>query len=137
LTPPAAPTPKASATFLELRVATVQLLPYLQYQLARLGIAGQAGLAALAAAAVFAVSALLPAQQAGQQLAAELARVRNAPMSASASQSAPSVLASLPVRTGIAAVIGQVYAQAKSAGVSLDTGHYVYTPPKGGAAVAR
>ena len=29
-------------------------------------------------------------------------------------------------------VIGQIVAQAKTAGVSLDTGRYVYTPAKGG-----
>jgi hypothetical protein len=31
------------------------------------------------------------------------------------------------------AVIGQVFTEAKGAGVSLDTGHYVYTAAKGGA----
>ena len=30
-------------------------------------------------------------------------------------------------------VIGQMFAEAKASGVSLDTGHYVYTAAKGGA----
>jgi hypothetical protein len=76
---------------------------------------------------------LLPAQQAEQKLTAELARVRNAPVSASVGQNAPSLFASLPTRGEISAVIGQVYAEAKGAGVSLDTGRYVYTAAKGGA----
>lgn len=134
--PLAAPNWRGSGALEGLRSATAQLLPYAQYQLTRLGVAGQAGIAALTAAAVIAVTALLPAHQAEQRLSAELTQVRNAPMSASARLKAPGLVASLPTRTDISAVIGQVYAEAKGAGVSLDTGHYVYAPAKGGA-VAR
>ena len=133
VTPPAAPKSQASAALTWLQSAPVQLLPYVQYQLTRLGVAGQAGVAALAAAAVIAVSVLLPAKQAVQNLTDDLARLRHAPVSASASQKAPNLLASLPARTEISAVIAQVYAEAKGANVSLDSGHYVYTPAKGGA----
>ena len=132
VTPAAASKSQASAALMRLQSAPVQLLPYVQYQLTRLGVAGQAGVAALTAAAVIALSALLPAKQAEQNLAAELAHVRNAPGSATGGQNAPSLLASLPTRTEISAVIAQVYAEAKGANVSLDTGHYVYTPAKGG-----
>jgi hypothetical protein len=129
----AAPKSPASAALVRLQSAPVQLLPHVQYQLTRLGVAGQTGLAALAAAAVIVVSALLPAKQAEQRLAAELARAPLAAESASPGQKAPKLLTSLPARTEISAVIAQVYAEAKGANVSLDTGHYVYTPAKGGA----
>jgi len=44
--------------------------------------------------------------------------------------SAPRLVESLPTRNQIPAVIGLIYAQAKEAGVPLDTGHYVFSPPK-------
>jgi hypothetical protein len=126
---PAAP---RTAALARLQVAAAQLLPHVQYRIARLGVVGQAGLAALLAAAVFALSALLPAQQALQTASADLARARNAPIQASVEQGAPQLLASLPTRAQIPAVIGQIFTEAKEAGVSLDTGHYLYTPAKGG-----
>src|SRR5207302_1393893 len=46
---------------------------------------------------------------------------------------APRLVESLPTRNQIPAVIGLIYAQAKEAGVPLDTGHYVFSPPKASA----
>jgi hypothetical protein len=114
-----------------LQAAAALVVPQARYWIARLGTAGQVGLAALAAAAVLALSALLPAQHALQTLSADLARTRQSPVTASAGAGTPTLLASLPTRTQMPAVIGQVFAEAKAAGVPLDTGHYVYTAAKG------
>ena len=119
-----------------LPAAAAQLAPHIQYRIARLGVVGQAGLAALVAAAVLTASALVPAQRALQTLSADLARAGHAPVAASQEESAPRLLASLPARAQMPEVVGQILTQAKAAGVSLDTGHYVYTPAKG-RAVAR
>jgi len=112
--------------------AASHLVPYLQYHVARLGLAGQVGLAALTAAVVIAVGTLLPAQHALQTLSAELTHARHAPAVTSADQAVPRLIASLPTRGQIPLVIGQFAAEAKAAGVSLETGRYVYTAPKGG-----
>jgi hypothetical protein len=113
-------------------VAT-QLVPQLQYQIARLGPAGQVGLAALVAALVVAVGTLLPAHHALQALSADIVRAQHPSAAALADQAAPHLVASLPTRAQIPAVIGQIFIQAKEAGVPLDTGHYVYSPAKAGA----
>jgi hypothetical protein len=128
------PAPVASRAGLPAAVA--QLAPHIQYRIARLGITGQAGLAALVAAAVLLASALLPAQRALQTLSADLSRARHAPGAVAAEEAAPRLLASLPTRAQMPEVVGLILTQAKEAGVSLDTGHYVYTPAKG-RAVAR
>jgi hypothetical protein len=110
-----------------------QLVPQMQYQIARLGPAGQAGLTAVVAALVIAVSTLLPARHALEALSAELARAQHPSATAIADQVIPHLVASFPARAQIPAVIGQVVIQAKAAGVSLDKGHYLYLPPKSGA----
>jgi hypothetical protein len=115
-----------------LREAAGQLLPQLQYQITRLGIAGQAGLAAFAAAAALAIAALVPAQRALQNLHAELARAQNPTATAGVAEAVPHLMASLPTRAQIPAVIGQMYAQAQTAGVSIDKGRYAYAPAKAG-----
>ena len=114
------------------RAAAVQLAPQVQYRITRLGISGQAGLAALIAAAVLAASVLIPAQRTLQTLTAQLAAAGHAPVAASVDQTVPHLLASLPSRAQMPEVIGLIFAQAREAGVSLDTGHYVYAPAKGG-----
>jgi hypothetical protein len=116
-----------------LQAAGAQLVAQAQYRIARLGVIGQTGLAAMAAAAVLALSAVLPAQHALETVTRDLARARHSPASASAAAGTPQLLAALPTRTQMPAVIGQVFTEAKGAGVSLDTGHYVYTAAKGGA----
>jgi hypothetical protein len=131
---PAAPVapPRRTAVPARLQAAAAQLVPRVQYRIARLGVVGQAGLTALAAAAVLALSAVLPAQRALQTLTTDLARARRSPVPASAEAGAPRLLATLPTRTQMPAVIGQIFTEAKAAGVSLDTGHYTYTAAKGG-----
>jgi hypothetical protein len=111
--------------------AATQLAPQVQYQLARLGPYGQSGLVALVAAVVFASSALLPTHQALEALNADLAHAQHS-ATGSAGQSVPRLIESLPTRQQIPAVVGVIYAQAKQAGVGLDTGHYTYSPAKAG-----
>jgi hypothetical protein len=125
--------PGGSSALVRAQDAATALVPQLQYQIARLGPAGQAGLAALVAALVVAVSTLLPAQHALQALSADLARAQHPSAAALADQAAPRLFASLPTRAQIPAVIGQIFIQAKEAGVPLDTGHYVFSPARSGA----
>jgi hypothetical protein len=113
--------------------AATELVPQLQYQIARLGLAGQAGLATLVAALVVVVSTLVPAQHALESLRAELMRAQHPSALTSPDQALPRLVASLPTRAQMPAVIGQVYTQAKAAGVPLDVGRYVFTPARSGA----
>jgi hypothetical protein len=128
--PAAAP---AASALLRVQAAAGQIVPQVQYQVARLGVAGQAGLAALTAAVAIAAGALLPAWHAMQNLSANLAQAQHGPSGYSIEQAVPRLMTSLPTRAQIPAVLGEVYAQAKAAGVSLDNGRYVYAPPKSGA----
>jgi hypothetical protein len=114
------------------RGVAAALLPQLEYRLMRLGIAGQAGLAVLAAAAVVTVTVLIPAQHALRVLNADLVRARQPAAAAAAEQAAPRLVQSLPARGQLPGVIGQVFTQAKAAGVAIDKGRYVYAPAKRG-----
>jgi hypothetical protein len=125
--------PERISALARAQAGATQLGPQLQYQIARLGPAGQVGLAGLVAALVFAASALLPARHALDALSANIAGAQHPSAAVSADQAAPRLVESLPTRTQIPAVIGLIYAKAKEAGVPLDTGHYVYSPPKAGA----
>ena len=125
--------PERISALARAQAGATQLGPQLQYQIARLGPAGQVGLAGLVAALVFAASALLPARHALDALSASIARVQHPSAALSADQAAPRLVESLPTRSQIPAVIGLIYGKAKEAGVPLDTGHYVYSPPKAGA----
>jgi hypothetical protein len=124
--------PGRASALARAQAAATQLVPQVQYQIARLGPAGQVGLAALVAALVVAVSTLLPAQHALQALSADLARAQHPSAAALADQAAPRLVASLPTRAQIPAVIGQIFIQAKEAGVPLDIGHYAFSPAKAG-----
>lgn len=129
----AAPVGAPAATALaRVQAAAGQVIPQLQYQVTRLGVAGQAGIAAFTAAVAIAVGALLPAWHAMQGLSANLAQAQHAPSGYSIEQAVPHLMASFPTRAQIPAVVGVVYAQAKAAGVPLDTGRYVYSPAKSG-----
>lgn len=115
-----------------LREAAGQLIPQLQYQVSRLGIAGQAGLGAFAAAAALAIAAIIPAQHALQNLQSQLIHAQH-PLSAPGVEPAvPRLVASLPTRGQIPAVIGEIYKQATTAGVPLNKGQYTYVPAKAG-----
>lgn len=116
-----------------LREAAGQIVPQLQYQIARLGIAGQAGLVAFVAAAALAIAALLPGQHALQSLHQQIAQAQHPYTAPGIEEAIPRLVSSLPTRGQIPAVISQMYAQAQAAGVSLDKGRYAYAPPKAGA----
>ena len=116
-----------------LREAAGQVIPQLQYQVSRLGIAGQAGLGAFAAAAALAIAAIIPAQHALQGLQAQLTHAQHPLTAPGVDAAVPRLVASLPTRGQIPAVIGQMYNQAQTAGVPLNKGHYDYVPPKAGA----
>ncbi|MBV8145096.1 MAG: hypothetical protein JO184_08815 [Gammaproteobacteria bacterium] len=122
----------AASPLAPLQRAAGELLPQLQYQITRLGVAGQAGLAACVAAVAIAITVLLPAQQALHGLHGDLVRALHPAASTSIEQAVPNLVASLPTRAQIPAVIGQIYAQAQSAGVAIDKGRYQYEPPKTG-----
>jgi len=124
---------RRTALWARLQAGAREVVPQLQYQLTRLGVAGQAGVAALTASAVIAVSALLPAHRALQNLSADLARAGHESTTANLAQAAPRLIHSLPTRTQMPTVLAQVYAEAKTAGVPLDTGRYTFTPAKSGA----
>jgi hypothetical protein len=129
----AAPVSAPAATALtRVQAAAGQVIPQLQYQVTRLGVAGQAGLAALTAAVAIAVAVLLPAWHSMQGLTANLAHAQHGPSGYSIEQAVPHLMASLPSRAQIPAVVGEVYAQAKAAGVPLDNGRYVYSPARSG-----
>ncbi len=125
--------PQRISALARAQAGATQLGPQLQYQIARLGPAGQVGLAGLVAALVFAASALLPARHALDALSANISRAQHPSAAFTADQAAPRLVESLPTRNQIPAVIGLIYGKAKEAGVTLDTGHYVYSPPKAGA----
>ena len=131
--PPAVRGPLGTDLLGPLREAAGQLVPQLQYQIIRLGIAGQAGLAAFAVAAALAITALLPAQRALQSLHTQIARAQHPATTAGIEEAVPRLVSSLPTRAQIPAVIGQIYAQAQAAGVSIDKGRYTYAPAKAGA----
>ena len=129
----AAPLAGRSAALERVQAVAGQLVPHLQYQIMRLGTAGQAGLAALVGALAVAIGALVPAYHALQMLNVDIARAQHPSAVNNIEQAIPHLVASLPTRAQIPALIGQVVTQAKEAGVSLDKGHYLYVPPKSGA----
>jgi hypothetical protein len=114
------------------REAAGQLLPQLQYRITRLGVAGQVGLAAFTTAAAVAIVALVPAQRGLQSLQEALLRAQHPAAAVGIHEAVPHLVASLPTRAQIPAVIGQILAQAQAAGVALDKGRYAYEPPKAG-----
>jgi hypothetical protein len=130
----AAAAPQVRAAALErVRSAAGQLVPRLQYWIAQLGPGGQTGLAALTASVAVAFGALIPAYHTIQTLSADLARAQHPTASANLEQAAPHLVATLPTRAQIPAVVGQVFAAASAAGVPLDAGRYAFTPAKSGA----
>lgn len=114
------------------RAALVRFGPQLQYQIIRVGPAGQLGLAALVAAATIAASVLLPARHAIETLNADIAQAQRPHAAGTVDQGVPGFVASLPTRQQIPTVIGEVFQQARQAGVPLDTGHYAFSAPKAG-----
>jgi hypothetical protein len=130
--PPAVRAPGGTDALAVVRDAAGQLVPQLQYQITRLGVAGQAGLAAFAAAAALAVVVLVPAHNGLLSLQTQLLRAQHPAAAAGVAAAVPKLVASLPTRAQMPAVIGQMLAQAQAAGVALDKGRYAYEPPKSG-----
>lgn len=117
----------ATRALVELRTR----LPMLRYRVERLGPSGLAGLGALAATLGVAVFLWLPTHRATTELSARLAQ--GAPAAEVQAHGVdPTVIASLPTRAQVPAVLGQILVAANAAGVALDEGRYAYDPPHGG-----
>lgn len=123
--------PKA-APLARLQAAAGQVVPHLRYQVMRLGAAGQAGLAALTAGIAVAVGALVPTYHALQSVNADLLRAQHPYAGSGIEQAVPRLVASLPTRAQMPAVLGAMFEQARSAGVPLDSGRYTFTDAKSG-----
>ena len=110
------------------------ILPHVQYQLTRLGALGITGIAAVLGAAVITLTAVVPGHSAIRALDADIARsMRHAPSGETTPEEGlAKLVAALPTRGQIPAVIGLVLQQAHQAGVPLDVGHYAFIPAKAG-----
>jgi len=87
----------------------------------------------LVAAAVIAVSVLIPARNAIQSLSSDIDRAQHQPHATETPEEGLGrFVGTLPTRGQMPAVIGQILQQARGAGVSLDSGHYAYSPGKAG-----
>ena len=117
-----------------LRGTVAGIVPHAQYQLTRLGALGMTGLAAIIAAVVIGLGALIPGQNAIRALDADIARAKrqHPPSEVTPEEGVGRVVAALPTRGQIPAVIGLVLQQAQQAGVPLDVGHYAFVPAKSG-----
>ena len=134
------PMPAAVATAIHSRSvsarlgdAVVRAVPLGFYHMVRVGPAGIAGVAATLAAVAIGATALIAGRNATDTLAAQIASAQHRPnIVSSTEEGIGKVVAALPTRDQIPAVIGVMLQQAQQSGVALDTGHYSYSPPKGG-----
>jgi hypothetical protein len=108
------------------------LIPQLQYRLMRVGSAGLTGVVALIVAALVAVVVWLPSHQAEIALRTEWLQAAASAPAAPATVGGDHLVASLPTRAQIPAVLGQMLMEADNAGVPLDKGHYDFRPPQSG-----
>lgn len=128
----------ASALAVRFERLTTHTLPIAWYRITRVGPAGLVGAAAILVATLVAALALISGRQAADALTTQLAHVQAPPgLAASGDGGVSKVVASLPRRREIPAVVGVVLEQARAANVVLDNGHYAYTPPKGSSTVGR
>jgi hypothetical protein len=114
-----------------LRTAGTEVVPYTYYQIRRIGSAGVVGAAATLAAIAIGLTALIGIRGATESLTAEIARAAH-PSAAAPSDGLGRVVAQLPTRAQMPAVVGLVLEQARAANVALPIGHYAYSPPKSG-----
>ncbi|HEX9139559.1 MAG TPA: hypothetical protein VF848_07205 [Steroidobacteraceae bacterium] len=114
------------------RQSLVRSVTLLHYQLTRIGPAGLAGAAAMLIAAVLALAVVLPQHSALDSLQAQLLRAKANLANPGAPMSGARLVATLPTRGQIPAVLGQMLEQADQAGVALDQGHYTYLPARPG-----
>lgn len=107
----------------------IRTLPTLRYQLARFGIANLAGALCVVSAMIAALVFLLPARQALVSLNDQLAAAAHSQQLPAQPTLTPYQFAgSLPTRAQVPALLGTVFAQAASAGVSLEQGRYSFSP---------
>jgi hypothetical protein len=126
------------ALALRLQRLSTHTLPIAWYRIARVGPAGLVGGAAVLAAILIAALAVVGGRNATEALSAQIAHAQAHPSAAVVSDAGVSkVVAALPQRQEMPAVIGLVLEQAQAANVTLDNGHYNYSVPKGGNGVGR
>jgi hypothetical protein len=131
--PPVAKTTHSRSVSSRLGDAVVRAVPLGCYHLVRVGPAGIAGVAATLAAVAIGATALIAGRNATDSLAAQIASAQHRPTAASSTaEGIGKVVAALPTRDQIPAVMGVMLQQAQKSGVALDTGHYSYSPPKAG-----
>jgi hypothetical protein len=131
-------TAEASAISLQLQRLTTHTLPIAWYRVTRVGPAGLVGAAAILVATLVGAFAVFTGRQAADALTAQIANVQAQPgLAATGDGGVGKVVASLPRRREIPALVGVVLEQARAANVVLDNGHYSYTPPKGSSSVGR
>jgi hypothetical protein len=128
----AAAAPRLAGLPVRARAELARVLPGVRYQLARLGPAGIGGIGALIAAAVFALVMIVPQHESLLALRGELAGAGAPGGTGVGADSPDAMLAALPTRLQIPAVLGQVLVAANKAGVALDEGRYSYRPPRSG-----
>ena len=129
----AAPVAQGPAAPLAVRVraSVSKAVPVALYRMARLGPTGGAGIAAAIAAVVIAITAFVTDRNGTDSLVARITQAQRHPTSAaSATEEISKVIAALPTREQMPAVVALVLQQAKQAGVALDKGQYDYSPSK-------
>jgi hypothetical protein len=103
----------------------------------RVGPAGLIGAAATLAALAIAAIAVSGGRNSTAALLSQIASAQGHPSPAAVSDaSVGKVVAELPTRQQMPAVVGLVLEQARAANVQLDNGHYSYSAPKGGTLAA-
>jgi hypothetical protein len=127
-----------SPLVLRLQRLTTHTLPIAWYRITRVGPAGLVGAAAMLVATLVGALALVAGRQATDALTTQIAHVQAQPgLAASGDGGVSKIVATLPRRREIPALVGLVMEQARAANVVLDNGHYSYTPPKGASTVGR
>jgi hypothetical protein len=131
------PAPRTTLT-LRLQRITTHTLPIAWYRIARVGPAGLVGGTAALAAILITLLAVVGGRNATDALSAQIAQAQAHPGAAVTGDAGVSkVVAGLPRRQEMPAVVGVVLEQARAANVTLDNGHYTYSVPKGVNAVGR
>jgi hypothetical protein len=125
--------PQSSPPTRSLNDALARALPLAGYYLTRIGPAGVAGVMGIVAAAVLGVTALISAHTATDALTAQIARAQQQHTEVQRTdQEIGKLVASLPTREQMPAVIGTIFQQAKDSGVALDNGRYAFTAARAG-----
>jgi hypothetical protein len=118
---------------LRLQQVAVRTFALALYRIGRVGPAGVAGLLATTAAVIIGVVGLVSIHNATDSLAAQITQLQQHPNAAARIEDGlGKVITTLPTRDQMPEVIGQMLRQAGLAGVTLNTGHYAYSPPKTG-----